>query len=273
MNRKFNAVAVSCLLLAGAAEAQTSSEGSVRNKQFAPQPPANTQTQPPAVEQTRPQVTAPIQTSSDALSVTIGTTAVTLPLARGQCALDENTAWDREFMNGFRNGAGNSITVLAAIADCKHLSDARSGLVDGISALSIFAAPTASLQSTSTLTPQNYARDTCQQEHRRLNQSVNNNDAPETAADELKRNAERSKARQTAVLLTGERACYVGLVEPVANNNGLLQIVTASTQVKGKAMLVFTMSYGKRGYTVRTLLGQARRLAPSLAQVNGEPGS
>jgi hypothetical protein len=267
MNRKINAVAVSCLLFAGAANGQTSSEGTVRNRQFT-QPPPAVETVPQI-----PQVTAPIQTSSDALSVTIGTTAVTLPLARGQCALDENVKWDREFMNGFRNGAGSSITVLAAIADCKHLADARSGLVDGISALSIFAAPTALLQTTSSLTPQDYARDICQQENRRLNQTVNNNEAPEVAADNLKRSAERSKARQSAVLLTGVRACYVGLVEPAANNNGLLQIVTATTQVKGKAMLVFSMSYGKRGYTVRTLLGHSRRLTPSLAQVNGEPGS
>lgn len=268
MNRKFAAAAIACLFFAGTAGAQTSTEGTVRNRQFP-------KTQPPTVETTTPTqpVTAPVQTSSDALTVTIGTTSLTLPLARGQCALDENVKWDREFMTGFRNGAGNTITVLAAIADCKHLADAREGVADGISALTIFAAPTASLQTTSSLTPQNYARDICQQEHRRLNQSVNNNEAPETAADNLKRTAERSKARQTAVLFTGERACYVGLVEPAANNNGLLQIVTASTQVKGKAMLVYSMSFGKRGYTARTLLGFSRRLTPSLAQVNGETGS
>lgn len=273
MTRKFTAAVVACLLVAAGAEAQTSSEGTIRNRQLPQQPPPSNQTTPPPVETTTPQVTAPVQTASDALTVTVGTTPVTLPLARGQCALDENVAWDREFLKGFRNGAGSTIAVLAAIADCKHLADAREGIVDGISALSIFAAPTASLQTTSSLTPQNYARDVCAQEHRRLNQTVNNNETADLAADTLKRNAEKAKARQTSVLFTGERACYVGLVEPAANNNGLLQIVTASTQVKGKALLIYTMSYGKRGYTVRTLLGQSRRLTPSLAQVNGEPGS
>ncbi len=252
---KLGTIAALCIMAAGSASAMSGGD-QVVNRQVNPQKP--NQQQP-----TQQRVTAPANT----FNIDIGGTQLAVPLSQNVCAFDEKQTFDASFIKSFQSGAGNTIKVFLVTANCAELAAARNGSTTALKSVSTYSAPTAALNTTLTTTaPKDFARDVCNRELARLNQTAKPTENPDPAADKLMRDAERQNRRAEAVLFLGEKACYTGTVSKTPD--GFISAVNATTLVSGKAMLVSNISLGQNALPVKALLQKARQEALALANAN-----
>lgn len=253
--KSLTAFATVCILATGYAHAMSGGDQQINRQPVAPQP------QPPQQRQVAP--------STNTFSIDVGGTRIAVPLAQGICALDENQAFDGGFLKSFRSGAGNTVSVLAATASCAELAAARNGSNDALTSVGVLSVPTSVLTTlTSNIAAKDFARDVCNRELTRLNQSVRPVANPDPAAEKLMQDAERANRRVDAVLFLSDRACYQGTSAKIANGNGFINTITASMLLNGKTLLVSTVSFGQKGATVKSLLQTARRDIVALANAN-----
>ncbi len=200
-----------------------------------------------------------------AKEATIGQTSIALTAPAGQCELDRNQPSDAarlEVTEKAVGGVGNRL--LALYADCKQLTDLRSGKRALMEDFAQYQASLATADAPAPAVTADAIKQLC-------NQQREESEWGSVGLAEVVRGIKVDQLRLLGVVGEDTNACYAALVQRFKAKNGkdvTLVALFATTFVKGKLIYYYLYSPYRSAQTVSALLAKQKLNVAALLAAN-----